>query len=335
MIDAKDVKEFSSKLSILYAEDEEMLRESLQSTLGKLFKNVYVAKNGQEAFELFKKNDIDIILTDINMPIMSGIELIQNIEKYTDKEPVIIVLSAHNESKLLTALINIGINHFLNKPLDKQLLINSLYKTCKIVADKNLLIEYEMQLQNELMSMERKNKILEQKLKQLANQTNKNITTSSSEKKEDKVVTSQDYYSTLLQDDRDELTDLTNELENFIAMLFQSEKIDDNYLLKLSSVYNKYASILNTYPEFYKIGIHLHDFSELLLTLESKFMQDISQTGVYFESLQLTLDTFRENVWNKQAKDPRFYNASLQNDIQLVIDFLQEKEVEDNDIEFF
>ena len=338
MISAKELKEQSSTLTILYAEDEAMLRDSMKIILEKLFGHIFVATNGQEAFEIFKKEDIDLVMTDINMPIMSGTELIDNIHKYTDEECPIIVLSAHNESKLLTKLINTGINNFLNKPLDKQLMITGLYKICKIINDKKLLLEYEIKLQNELESMSRKNKILEQKLKQLASETNKNLKKQHSgllKKNKDSVVVDDNYFKTLLLDDKEELHDLSNELDHFIAMMFQGELLNEDYLLKLSNVYRKYASVLNTYPEFFDIATFLLEFSKTILILESKFMQDINQTGIYFESLQLTLENYRENTWNKEAKDPKFYNASLMNDIQLIIDFLEDKEIEDNDIEFF
>lgn len=338
LISAKELKDQSHDLNVLYAEDEAILRESMLSTLSKFFKNVYVATNGQEAFEIYKKEDIDLIITDINMPIMTGIELIQSIHKYSKKEdPQITVLSAHNESRILTTLINIGINSFLNKPIEKQLLTNSLYQSCKAVNDKKLLIEYEQQIHRDLETMERKNKLLEQKLQQLAVQTNKNIKHKNGPKEENRTLLNPNdtYYHTLLIDDKDELKDLSNELENYIAMMFQSERLNEDYLYKLSNVYKKYASVLNTYPEFFEIAIFLLNFSDTILTLENKFMEDINQTGIYLESLQLTLENYRENIWNKEAKDPKFYNASLVNDIQLVIDYLNNKEIEETEIDFF
>ena len=69
--------------------------------------------------------------------------------------------------------------------------------------------------------------------------------------------------------------------------------------------------------------------------MDKKFLEDVKQTGIYFESLQLTFESFRNEVWEKEAKDPRFYNASLMNDIQLIIDYLEGKEAEENEIEFF
>ena len=333
MINAKELKEYSGGLNILYAEDEQMLRDGMESSLSKLFQNSFVAKNGQEAFEIIKKENIDILLTDINMPIMSGVELIQSIQEHTNKPPMIVVLSAHNESRLLTSLINLGVDQFLNKPLDKQLMINALYKVCRIVEDRKLIINYERLVQDKLKVMERKNKILQQKLNQLALQTNKNINLTQNKKAQEKKVSN--YYETLLVEDKEELNDLSAELDGFIALMFQGDELNEEYLYRLSKAYVKYASILNTYAEFSEIATVLHEFSESMLTYQSKFLEDISQTGIYFESLQLTLENYRNRVWNQKANNPKFYNASLKNDVRLIIDFLSGKEVENNEIEFF
>ena len=333
MVNAKDLKVLSSSLNILYAEDEEILREGMQSTLKKLFKNVFIAKNGQEAVEIFKKEDIDIILTDINMPIMDGIELITQINKLQDN-PIIIVLSAHNESKLLQKLINIEVNNFLNKPVEKDKLIKILYKNASIVNNKKLLQDYSKKLEDENEAMARKNKILEQKLNQLARQTNKTQANNKTKKIEKNKI-DDSYYSTILKDDKDELKELSQDLETYITMMFQNENLHVSYIEKLSNVYKKYASVLNSYPEFYEISNFLNEFSNIITALDNKFLEDINQTGIYFESLQHTFETFRQNIFEKEAKNPRFYNASLINDIQLIIDFLENKESQNNEIEFF
>ena len=334
-ISAKDLKELSSNLTILYAEDEEILRDSMQVTLEKLFKKTLVAKNGQEAFEMYKKEaSIDIVLTDINMPIMGGLELITRINE-TGDDPAIIVLSAHDESKLLQTLINMGVNNFLNKPLEKEALIKILYRNCESIENKKLLKQYADQLEEDNIAMARKNQILEQKLKQLANQTNKAENLGSTQKASHSEK-EEGYFKILLQDERDELKDLSQELDTYIMMMFQNDKkLNKDYIYKLAYVYQKYAAVLNSYSEFYELSHFLREFSETITTLEDKFLKELNQTGVYFESLQMTLETFRQNVWEKEAKDPRFYNASLKNDIQLVIDFLQDREAEENEIEFF
>ena len=334
MITAKELRSITQSLNILYAEDEAMLREDLQTTLSKLFANTFTATNGQEAIEIFKKEKIDLILTDINMPIMNGIELINEVKKLQQDELQIIVLSAHNEVRLLTNLINIGVDGFLNKPLNKEKMIDILYKSAKILDDRKMLLAFQKQQEEEFLIIQRKNEVLEQKYNQFAAQINKS--SQPSIQKQEKMPLKEDgYFQTLLQDDKDELTDLAFEIDNYIAMLFKTDSMDANYLNKVSNAYKKYGAVLNTYPEFYDIGNRLGDFAHEILKLEHKFMEDLHQTGIFFESLQLSLESFRENIWNKEAKQPRFYNASLIVDIQGVIDFLHNKEQEDSEMEFF
>ena len=337
MISLKELKELSSTLNILYAEDEAILRDSMQSILEKLFKNVYTAKNGQEAIELYKHESIDLVLTDINMPIMDGVELISAINKL-ESNPTIIVLSAHDESRLLKTLINMEVNNFLNKPVEKDALIRILYKNCSILNDKKMIKEYASSLEQENDEILRKNKLLEFKLQQLVSQTNKVKTKTLKgvfTKEKEAPVSNVSYYNTLLQDDRDELKDLADELDKNILLMFQNKSLNLSYIQKLSNLYKKYASVLSSYNEFYTISHTLTNFADIITTLDQKFLENVEQTGIYFESLQLTFESFRKSTWEKEAKDPYFHNASLSNDIELIIDYLEGKEAEDNEIEFF
>ena len=157
MIAAKDLKALTSSLNILYVEDEAILRDSMKNILSTFFKNTFIATNGQEAFDIFNKEEIDIVLTDINMPIMDGVELIKSIQK-VDNQAIIIVLSGHNESELLIELINIGIGNFLTKPVDKQLMINILYRASAIVTDRKMISAYKLQkvVEDELLQAKEK-----------------------------------------------------------------------------------------------------------------------------------------------------------------------------------
>lgn len=81
-------KKLLKRLKALYVEDDENIRNELASLLGNFFDTVYTASDGQEGLELFIKHqdDIDVVLSDINMPKMTGIEMVkklgQSIPKY-------------------------------------------------------------------------------------------------------------------------------------------------------------------------------------------------------------------------------------------------------------
>jgi len=102
----------------------------------------------------------DILITDINMPLMNGVDLIKEIHKINIDQSVI-VISAYNDSSRLIELINIGITHFIMKPLFPTQLMNVLYQSSKLVSSQKQLLTYRKELEN-------LNKNLDEKVKEQA-----------------------------------------------------------------------------------------------------------------------------------------------------------------------
>lgn len=122
--------------SILYAEDDSLIREAYTKHLKSIFQIVYDTCDGKEAFEVYTANKPDILLFDINMPYINGLDLSEKIRK-TDKDVKIIILTAHlDESKLLQA-IPLGLVNYLKKPVKRQELTDILYKTIAELERKN------------------------------------------------------------------------------------------------------------------------------------------------------------------------------------------------------
>lgn len=113
------------KLTILFVEDDVQIAEKTLQTLDFLFKNVTYAKNGIEALDIYKTNRPDIILTDIKMPLMDGIELAKIIRK-DDYNTPIVFLTSFSEQKFLMDAINISSDGYLVKPINLDQMINSL-----------------------------------------------------------------------------------------------------------------------------------------------------------------------------------------------------------------
>ena len=105
-------------LKLLFVEDEEALIEIITDTLKKLEANFLTAKNGEEALSLVDENsDIDIIITDINMPIMNGWVMIEELNSRGSKTPIII-MSAHTELDYINKAKELGVDNYLLKPFD-------------------------------------------------------------------------------------------------------------------------------------------------------------------------------------------------------------------------
>lgn len=136
MIDSKELLQYTKNLNLLFAEDHTELRENTSEILKNFFHRVDAVEDGNEALELYKEKKYDIVLTDIRMPNMDGIELTKRIYEIKPQQSVI-VLSAHDDSKYLIPLINIGVSYFIKKPIDYQELIESFYKVAKILSSES------------------------------------------------------------------------------------------------------------------------------------------------------------------------------------------------------
>ena len=137
MNDDKDFFRYLKKLSLLYVEDDENTREELEYFLQNKVKNLYVAKNGQEGFELFEKYQPDLIITDIQMPVMTGTKMIKLIKQINSTIPIVII-TAFNDTDYLFEAIKLNVTNYLTKPLN-------LFALSEVLANiaKNINLENE------------------------------------------------------------------------------------------------------------------------------------------------------------------------------------------------
>ena len=140
MYDTSKIKDMSVNLSVLLVDDEEAARSQVYNILTLFFPLVYTAKDGKEAFEVYKQNKPDIIITDLNMPKMTGFELIEAVLSIYQKQKRI-VMSAHTETEVIVKAIKIGVDGYILKPIEANQMFESLEKTVN-----NLKIENENEI---------------------------------------------------------------------------------------------------------------------------------------------------------------------------------------------
>ncbi|MFW2554130.1 EAL domain-containing protein [Aliarcobacter butzleri] len=136
-------------MSILYVEDEKDLREVTHEILKSFTKNQYIAENGQEGLELFKKyeKNIDLIVTDINMPILNGLEMAKEIKNINPNIPIIITTAFSNKEYLLES-IDIGIDKYVLKPIDIAKLLQAMSQSIIYYELKELFVDKLTNLPN-------------------------------------------------------------------------------------------------------------------------------------------------------------------------------------------
>jgi len=159
---------FTQTLKILYVEDNEDARKAMLALLGNFFKEIEVAFDGLEGLEKFSKNSFHLVISDIRMPNMNGLEMIEKMKAIDDNISVIIV-TAHKDSELLLESIQLGVDGYLIKPINYNQLQNTIRKTCEKIYYKKKNEEYELNLEHLIQERTKELECAKERLTDIAN----------------------------------------------------------------------------------------------------------------------------------------------------------------------
>jgi len=143
------IHKLSRGLKLLYVEDNESVRVTNIELLKNFFTDIDSANDGHEGFEKFKQSNYDIIITDINMPHLSGIEMIDLIREI-DKDVTILIVSAYSEIEYFTSSIKVGIQGYVIKPTSMEQLMDALDNCIDFIEDKRSKKEYQESLEHQV-----------------------------------------------------------------------------------------------------------------------------------------------------------------------------------------
>ena len=136
-LDTKELK----NISLLYVDDEIEILTNIKKLYGKIFKQLFTATNGIEGIEVYKQheNDIDIIVSDINMPDMDGLEMIGKIKEIANKSFPVIVTTAHTDSEYMLNAFALQVDKYIAKPVQiKELTVDIVNLVLKYRKINNL-----------------------------------------------------------------------------------------------------------------------------------------------------------------------------------------------------
>ena len=312
------------KSKILIVEDNKTNRLTLVS----LLEDLYILEqctNGQEAIELTKTFLPDLILMDIEMPIMNGFdacELLQADPEYK-KIPIIFITGQDNAAYEATAL-NIGAIDYITKPMNGHVALSRI----KIQLD---LFHAREERDTKIDELEKMIRIFELKF------SNQQTRFSKTEHKIEKNKLLEELDEYVFHEHGDELEDLESEMDATINRMFLEKNIDNVFLFNLAKSLNAYAKILRFYPVFHTLGMALHDLSNILRNNKSDLtIEYIDTVLTYFESLFFTLTHWRVQIINKELENPNMYDASMLSDINMIsLTFQGKLDTLQSDIEFF
>jgi putative nucleotidyltransferase with HDIG domain len=142
----KQLKALAQTLKVLYVEDDALIREQMTAYLQNLFAKVVTAKDGKEGLNAYKKESFDIVVTDLSMPVMNGIDMIAAIREI-NKDQALLITTAHSESSYMIEAIKLGVDGYVLKPFNYEQLNYELFKISEKLDKFKENEEYKRNLQ--------------------------------------------------------------------------------------------------------------------------------------------------------------------------------------------
>ena len=140
-----------NNLTMLYAEDDVDVLQDTLFLLGPYFESSYTAQDGEKALEVYNDKKPDIVLLDINLPLMNGLDVAKKIRETDLQTPIVMITAYSDKDKLLNA-INIGVSAYIIKPFKIEEIKQVIEKLIKKELEKSknsLDTEFKWNLYNE------------------------------------------------------------------------------------------------------------------------------------------------------------------------------------------
>lgn len=348
MLTFKDLQKFSLRLRVLYVEDNGSLREETKKIFDPLFERVDLAQNGEEGLSKYNHAHYDIIITDINMPVMNGIDMIERIREI-NPEQKIIAISAHDESSILINLMRKGVSSFILKPINLNELLTVLYPVCRDADAQKINIELFDVLQEERKKLKKMVKLLASHLHAVNVKNDQIGTLYSQTQTEDRSELLKEYFAKdedqggekvlFISDDTEEIRELLTEIPDELSLYTQNAQI--RHIRKIHEDISKISNILFRYTPF------LDPLAENLKELSRVIAEENDFIGLLTNKPDLVLKLFDAVCIDLSLYVKRFSTESMAMrnihhihqptslSIQQIIALVRPEQAESGDIEFF
>ena len=265
---------FLSQATLLYVEDDETTRNYMSQRLVKKVKKLFLAIDGEDGIAQFQTHQPDIILTDVVMPKLNGIDMAREIKALSPKIPIVIT-SAHGDTSFLLDAIDLGIDGYLLKPLNKAKLFQTLednierrFLEQKLLQQKDDLILH----QSKLASVGEMVGYIAHQWKQPLNILFMNIQMIELEDKEG--VVDKKYFKKFITDSKTVVNFMSDTMDDFLGF-FKTDKDKKFSVLKsiekpvkmLKPLFEKHGIKLNISGNDFFINGCESEFQQVLLNL--------------------------------------------------------------------
>jgi len=325
-------------LKLLYAEDNEIVRKSNLELLSNFFNDIDIAQDGLDGLEKFQKSHYDIVISDINMPRMNGIEMLTHIRDL-NSDVIILVISAHNNVSYFTDTIKLDIQGYILKPTNITQLTDALKQGVKKIAIKENEAKYKNELEESVESEIKKREETEALLLQ-----------------QSKMASMGEMIGNIAHQWRQPLAELTLLIQSFKTAQKRGmldDKFIDNRVTKGMDLINNMSETIENFRNFYSpkknksefsviesiqksLDIFEGAFSNNSINLSIKYNQDNNYTlyGYAYEVEQVfinLLSNAKDSIIEKNLSTQRVISIEIKSNGNIVTIFVRDNGLGLND----
>lgn len=349
MYSIKELFIYSQTLNVLYVEDDASLRTDMYELLSPLFKGVDLAEDGMNGLQKYNQSLYDLVITDINMPKMNGIEMVHNIREINPEQKTV-AISAHNEGDILIDVIKAGVHSFILKPVIQKEMINVLYPVCRDAYTQNINIELIDALNEERDKLARQNRELqaksntiETKHKQLGDLLEKG-------EAKPKTALEEEYFSkdedeggeniTLLNDDCCDLLEMFNDIPELIGS--KRAMIENDGIKRICENLRRSSAIFMHYSPYVDIvAMSMAELSQAVSENSEQFLELVEYNSdgllMLFDAVSSDMERYVErfSVESLAMKNSHHIHTPTALSIQQIIDLICPRDDDYGDMEMF
>jgi YesN/AraC family two-component response regulator len=326
----KELKFYASDLNILIVEDDSELRESLIDLMGEFFNIVDSAKDGIDALEKFKKKKYDIVLTDINMPRMDGVQLSKEL-RLLNQEQCILVLSAYIDDFVID-LIDISIQGLIIKPYDMNKFLITISRNCENIVMKKEFKRSQFRIINKGVDTSAVNnavgieKLIEKKV-------NHDLMISNENKFNNNFSNTNLISWDIIEEDIKDYNLETSEIIDYIML----RGINQENLENLSRVFRKYYSSLILLDHLDKFSSIFENIAEYFGSLNLSLISEerLKHFDTYLYIYDDLINFFDIIFIKKESVNINYLTDSLRSSVEQMKYSLSGEKIEEEELDLF
>jgi DNA-binding NarL/FixJ family response regulator len=343
----KQLQAYTKNKRVLLVEDNRQSREILKSILKDSFSFVVVARNGVDALNVYQKYKFDLVVTDIQMPYMDGIELCKKI-KDINSEQHILVISSDDDINHIIELIDIGIDSFIKKPISVDIINKKILKILEHKFFKEEIDKFKQDkaikeyLQSKNLEYENSNrkKVVDIKRCQILESIEpKDIVHSDSEYSAYAFIHTLETKNIDIDTIVQNLIEYISDLEEIIStLLVRGIRVDT--LDNLASIFSKIYNEILFFTELSSIADEIFAIYEFFSSYSSNSIDEMSiEQKEIFDFSEYILEDIKSFVLNvfieQNVDDIRTYASMLRNSLEQIKIRMSGDSIDNEEIEFF